>query len=538
LQRNKKHTSKVQTGLKNGGDMNKFLFFFVILAILLAPQSVLAATITVPDDHPTIQVAINTANPGDIVFVKPGVYNENIVVTKSIVLQGQNAEINGDVNADTIPDGSCISINSDNVVISGFVIHNCYNGITGETSNSVIKDNIIYDSFNYPGSAGVGILLWGENNNNLIKNNEIFNNDRQGIFIGHCDFAGANWECTYGDSKISRGNVISYNKIYNNGLYRMDNGPDESEYGIQLWGGDKNYIENNEIYGQGDWSFGQGIYLFDSNDNVIRDNDIYFNRYGISQWHNYRPVGNNYINFNNIYNNINYGARNFDPGIILDAENNWWGDATGPYHATLNPSGLGNKVSDNVDFDPWLNYIATVERKIERVDFLWEHLQIEGKWLWEWLWIEEEYFEGWIWDKVFWIQDIFYWMRQWGGFSDFWQWFDMPECPYECCVNDGIHKDKLCLEGFVCIENTCVPHICDEGERQCLGDELQECQNNQWATIETCTWGCAPENAHCNPRMSGWQCYRECRYNHNYIQACFDTYTWMKYYQKYCPGIV
>ena len=33
---------------------------------------------------------------------------------------------------------------------------------------------------------------------------------------------------------------------------------------------------------------------------------------------------------------------------------NWWGDSTGPYHPTLNPDGLGDTVSDYVDFNPWL----------------------------------------------------------------------------------------------------------------------------------------------------------------------------------------
>ena len=40
--------------------------------------------------------------------------------------------------------------------------------------------------------------------------------------------------------------------------------------------------------------------------------------------------------------------------ILVDAESNWWGDATGPYHPTANPGGLGDSVSDYVDFDPWL----------------------------------------------------------------------------------------------------------------------------------------------------------------------------------------
>lgn len=58
---------------------------------------------------------------------------------------------------------------------------------------------------------------------------------------------------------------------------------------------------------------------------------------------------------NNIMSNSVNGILNAAlPGATINAINNWWGDATGPYHATLNPSGLGNSVSDNVNFVPWL----------------------------------------------------------------------------------------------------------------------------------------------------------------------------------------
>jgi hypothetical protein len=38
---------------------------------------------------------------------------------------------------------------------------------------------------------------------------------------------------------------------------------------------------------------------------------------------------------------------------IIVAENNWWGDASGPYNATSNPGGTGNAVVGNVDFSSW-----------------------------------------------------------------------------------------------------------------------------------------------------------------------------------------
>ena len=37
----------------------------------------------------------------------------------------------------------------------------------------------------------------------------------------------------------------------------------------------------------------------------------------------------------------------------FDARNNYWGDASGPYHETLNPDGLGDQVDGNVFFEPW-----------------------------------------------------------------------------------------------------------------------------------------------------------------------------------------
>lgn len=50
--------------------------------------------------------------------------------------------------------------------------------------------------------------------------------------------------------------------------------------------------------------------------------------------------------------NTSHGALNQGPAE-LDARQCWWGDSSGPYHATLNPQGAGNKVSDLVLFEPW-----------------------------------------------------------------------------------------------------------------------------------------------------------------------------------------
>ena len=48
--------------------------------------------------------------------------------------------------------------------------------------------------------------------------------------------------------------------------------------------------------------------------------------------------------------------------MTVDAQQNWWGDSSGPYDDSdntsegglYNPTGSGNAVSDYVDYYPWL----------------------------------------------------------------------------------------------------------------------------------------------------------------------------------------
>ncbi len=59
----------------------------------------------------------------------------------------------------------------------------------------------------------------------------------------------------------------------------------------------------------------------------------------------------------NIHNNdllgpTAFGANNQTTNYILQAQNNYWGDPSGPYHVT-NPSGKGVPVSDRVSYSPW-----------------------------------------------------------------------------------------------------------------------------------------------------------------------------------------
>jgi hypothetical protein len=60
------------------------------------------------------------------------------------------------------------------------------------------------------------------------------------------------------------------------------------------------------------------------------------------------------IEYSSILGNANFGIENVSANPIVQAADNWWGHPSGPYHPVTNPDGLGNAVSDNVAYDPWL----------------------------------------------------------------------------------------------------------------------------------------------------------------------------------------
>jgi len=61
------------------------------------------------------------------------------------------------------------------------------------------------------------------------------------------------------------------------------------------------------------------------------------------------------INYNRFTGNIGQTIAHseLDGQHTWIAEDNWWGDASGPYHPYLNPEGRGDTVGFNIDFDPW-----------------------------------------------------------------------------------------------------------------------------------------------------------------------------------------
>ena len=113
---------------------SRFVLLFILCSALVSLPKINVAkaepnTIVVPDDYTTIQEAIDNAAEGDTIYVKKGIYHENIGIAKPISLIGEDRN-------STIIDGAPsegyrvpVSIKCDRVNISGFTLRYGYAGI-------------------------------------------------------------------------------------------------------------------------------------------------------------------------------------------------------------------------------------------------------------------------------------------------------------------------------------------------------------------------------------------------------------------------
>jgi parallel beta-helix repeat protein len=138
----------------------------------LVPTSVRAGSgiITVPDDYPAIQTAINAANVGDTVFVRNATYYENVVVNKTVLFVGESPET-------TIVDGgqgdSAIMIVVDNVTVEGFIVRSTCHYESGTDLASVRLKGVKYCNItaNILTGGDVGVFLDTSSNNDIAGNN-------------------------------------------------------------------------------------------------------------------------------------------------------------------------------------------------------------------------------------------------------------------------------------------------------------------------------------------------------------------------------
>lgn len=141
--------------------------------------------------------------------------------------------------------------------------------------------------------------------------------------------------------------------IYFTGLVNQNNASSvaESTFMKNIRGVSLTTLDNGDIFSSiNDSTFTQNtIHIQGNSSNVgktghlcidAHDNDLFGDL-------NQNGIENNNLNGHSVV------IPGCDPNEAFDATNNYWGHETGPNHPSLNPEGLGSKVSDRVLFDPW-----------------------------------------------------------------------------------------------------------------------------------------------------------------------------------------
>jgi hypothetical protein len=256
--------------------------------------------INVPKQYSTIKDAVDAAVVGDTVCIGAGIYNENVVINKSIRLSGSGATrsiINGQTTDATVyvaGDG-----NADNVIVEGFLI----NGVDGTglsdpatfiigpfASGAIVRYNKIV-----AGNAELAVRASSGQNNVLIYNNVFVGNNSHKLVL----ISGVQGPA-YKVDFISNTFTGTVNQTY----------PDSGRV-LETWA-TNSLIQRNVFDAGGDIT------------TVISSS-----------------YPSNIVSENNLNSNALVKVGTYSGGTLI-AENNWWGD--------LDPS---DNIHGDVDFTPF-----------------------------------------------------------------------------------------------------------------------------------------------------------------------------------------
>jgi hypothetical protein len=283
-------------------------------ALALNRQREAVNVLQVPQEYPTIQSAINAAEPADIIQVQAGTYNENLILDRPVILTAETFDAVNPVNNRTMIDGgggATITIPpslTQMPTVRGFVISSSNVGVQS-SSPAIIEFNYFLassDQVSYQWGAG------GANRNNvyfkpgddaiqldstdrplLIENNRILYATDDGIEINLQD-------------KPSPPALVDIN-IWNNmiigsredGIQLIDF-PDEPQHTNRRFVIVGNLIANCQKAGIGLMPNTSSVEDFSGADVVepvrVFNNTFYGNNHGISG-------GDNLVAFNNIITN-------------------------------------------------------------------------------------------------------------------------------------------------------------------------------------------------------------------------------------------
>ncbi|NWF77049.1 MAG: right-handed parallel beta-helix repeat-containing protein, partial [Chloroflexi bacterium] len=352
-----------------------FALVLVVSLGLVTAAPVLTGTIRyVPSQYPTIQAAIDAASDGDTIIVAAGLYKEDVVINKSLILKGAQAGVDARTRtgAETIiqpndpEEGTGIEIVSAAgrvVMIDGLTVQNNRHGITAP--EPVMAASITVKNVRALNSVKFAISM-------------AFTTEAT---VEYCYVEGAEYGINVGALDPFPPTVATFrnNEVVNvqfgitgylkDSLIEGNLVRDFATGGVGITGQFLNTeIKNNTVtgYTKGASITFESHYARSLSKNVkVEGNTFTKNSLGIYVFDTQTKLTGITVNFNNIAGNSWYGVWN-EGGEALDATKNWWGDASGP--SKVGP-GNGDDISTKVLYSPWLGAEIGTEPMIWAVDF-------------------------------------------------------------------------------------------------------------------------------------------------------------------------
>jgi parallel beta-helix repeat protein len=241
------------------------------------------------------------------------------------------------------------------VIVGNVISFNTQNGInlyTDYLSSLIHNVTFLSNTVSSNGQNGIYLhssILLSPMYNITFLSNTVSSNGQNGIYLYSATYTSPIYNITFlSNTVLSNGQNGIYlysaqtSPIYNVG-FSSNTVSSNTHNGIYIWGPHQSSVAFDLAVSKNIVAANRqcGIFFAGSATSNITENSILYNQYGVL----YQSTTGNVAYQNDIYSNT-YGM-NVTQGATVNAKYNYWGDSTGPYHLSLNPSGKGNPVNGN-----------------------------------------------------------------------------------------------------------------------------------------------------------------------------------------------